>query len=75
MVSVTVIWWNLRLWVEEVTSPIRRKAWNIREYIACIRDASYDDLVICMAESNSLWRTGIEMGILRSDDGLDLENP
>ena len=44
MVSVTDICWNWRLWGEDVTSPMRRKAWNMREYIACSMEASYDDL-------------------------------
>ena len=63
------------LWGDTVTSPIRRKAWNIRENMAETREVSYGDVDMLWEMEMSLWRIGRVMGSLLSDEGLDLARP
>ena len=57
------------LFRELVTSPTRKKAWNMNRYSARSKVAAYAVEVTSVQESHNLCRKGIVIGNLSSDDG------
>ena len=54
---------------ELVTSPTRKKAWNINRYAARSNVAAYAVEVTSVQESHNLCRIAIVIGALSSEDG------
>ena len=69
------IWDKAMLLWDLVTSPTRRKPWNISRYMDLSISAEKDETVTWTHVSHSMWSIESEIGSLSSTDGFNFRPP